>query len=72
MMTWRKPRARAVSVPGRSCSQCFALFARSIRRGSMTMISVPSLICFRSMLQISPSSLVEVMLLPQRTTSLLG
>jgi len=41
MMTFRKPIARAPSVPGRSCSHWSAREAKNDRRGSMQMILLP-------------------------------
>ena len=41
MITFKKPMARAPSVPGRSCSHLSAREAKKLRRGSMQMTLLP-------------------------------
>jgi hypothetical protein len=41
MMTFKKPMARAPSVPGRSCSHLSARDAKKLSRGSMQITLLP-------------------------------
>src|SRR4030042_3452565 len=70
MITLRKAKARALSAPGLIGSQYFAFFSRAVFLGSIIISSVPFLIWLIRRLHICPSSLVPVILLPHRSTSL--